>query len=224
MARYSKVALATGNKGKLAEFNKLLDLLAIQLAVGPKFVSPPEDGVTYFQNAAIKAKAGAAQWGVPCVGEDSGIEVVGLGDLPGPFSARFCTFSRNDIISGIKARSLVGFASNDVPAGSADQLNNDIILEMLKGKSGEERICRYVACIVLADPNGNIQYVNESSVWGRVLEAPKGQKGFGFDPIVEFFDFPGRSVAELSMEEKGLVSHRGKATHSLVTWLAATYA
>ncbi len=223
-ARFAEVALATGNKGKLAEFNAKLAILGIKMYVGPKLASPPEDGKSYFENAAIKARHGAKHWNVPCVGEDSGIEVVGLGDLPGIYSSRFATFNALDIEKGIKRRSLEGFASTEVEAQMLDQKNNELILGLMRGKRGDERICRYVACVVVANPLGEILYVNETSVWGRILESPKGTKGFGFDPIVEFFEFPGRSVAELSMEEKGLISHRGQAIQNLVLWLGGEYA
>lgn len=223
-ARFAEVALATGNKGKLAEFNAKLSILGIKMYIGPKLSSPPEDGTTYFANAAIKARHGAKNWGVACVGEDSGIEIVGLGGLPGIYSSRFSTFSTEDIQKGIRLRSLEGFASTEVAAQALDQKNNELILKLMRGKMGDERICRYVANVVLASPSGEILYANEASVWGRILESPKGAKGFGFDPIVEFFDFPGRSVAELSMEEKGLISHRGQAVQNLVMWLGAQYA
>jgi hypothetical protein len=65
---------------------------------------------------------------------------------------------------------------------------------------------------------------DKESVWGRILESPKGTKGFGFDPIVEFFDFPGRSVAELTMEEKGLISHRGQAIQNLAIGFVTKHA
>lgn len=223
-ARFAEVALASGNKGKLLEFNAKLSIFGIKMYVGKKLTSPSEDGTSYFANAAIKARHGVKHWGVPCVGEDSGIEIVGLGGLPGIYSSRFSTFSPADIEKAIKLRSLEGFASTEVEAQALDQKNNELIMKLMRGKQGDERICRYVASVVLVNPAGEILYVNEASVWGRILECPRGTKGFGFDPIVEFFDFPGRSVAELSMEEKGLISHRGQAIQNLVMWLGGQYA
>ncbi len=104
-----------------------------------------------------------------------------------------------------------------------DRLNNELILNLLKGKSGDDRIARYVACVVVASPAGDILYAESAAVTGRVLLDPKGVKGFGFDPIMEFYDYPGRSVAELSMDEKNLVSHRGRVTYNLINWLARNY-
>lgn len=221
--RLAEIALATGNKGKLAEFNALLASLGIKMYTGSKLVSPVEDGKSYFENAAIKARHAAKEWGVACVGEDSGIEISGLGDLPGIYSSRFSTFSASDIEEGIKRRSLEGFASAEAGAQEFDQKNNELVLKLLRGRTGDERICKYVASIVVASPAGEILYLTETSVWGRILESPKGTNGFGFDSIVEFFDFPGRSVAELTAEEKGLVSHRSQAIRNLVRWLGATH-
>ncbi len=106
MATTKTIALATSNKGKLEEVNRYLQGVKIELYRGPKLTSPVEDGTNYLANAAIKARHGAKGWNVPCVGEDSGIEVNGLNDLPGPFSARFCSFLESDIRKAVACGSL----------------------------------------------------------------------------------------------------------------------
>ena len=171
----------------------------------------------------IKARHGAKEWGVPCVGEDSGIEILGLANLPGPWSARFSAFTDSEFEAGIKARTLAGIVGTS--RGNADdKANNDTLLRLLRGKRGDDRLCRYVAALALVAPNGDVLYCNHATVDGRVLDAPKGASGFGYDPIVEFFDYPGRSVAELEAHEKNIVSHRGQVTQNLLGWLARRHA
>ena len=218
-----KVALATGTKGKLKEFGELLATLKIEMFQGPKLNFPPETGADYLTNALIKARHGAKEWGVPCVGEDSGIEILGLANLPGPWSARFSAFTDSEFEAGIKARTLAGIVGTS--RGNADdKANNDTLLRLLRGKRGDDRLCRYVAALALVAPNGDVLYCNHATVDGRVLDAPKGASGFGYDPIVEFFDYPGRSVAELEAHEKNIVSHRGQVTQNLLGWLARRHA
>ncbi len=220
-----KIALATGNKGKLAEFQSYLSTLKIEMFQGPKITNyPPEDGRDYRTNAILKARHGAKEWGVPCVGEDSGIEVAGLNNLPGHLSARFSSFQDIDIKNAIARKVSLDDCNPGTAPTNADQANNDLILKLLKGQKGDARICRYVACLALVQPSGEVAYLSEASVFGRVLEAPSGKAGFGFDPIVEFFDYPGKSVAELEMTEKNLVSHRGQVIQNLLGWLARRYA
>ena len=220
-----RIALATGNKGKLAEFGGYLETLKIKMFQGPKLDFPPEDGHDYSANALIKARFGAKEWNVPCVGEDSGIEVAGLNNLPGPWSARFAHFDDNVIAEGIKRRTLAGAQPRAGTNGNAkDAENNNLILRLIQDKKGDARFCRYVACVALAHPNGKVLYLTQASVEGILLETPRGTTGFGFDPIVEFFDYPGRAVAELDMTEKNLVSHRGQAIQNLLRWLANHFA
>jgi len=224
MANVMKVALATGNNGKLAEFDGYLRTLRMEMFQGPKLKFPPEVGDDYLRNAIGKAQHGAKEWGVVCVGEDSGIEVAGLNNLPGPFSARFAHFDWRVIEEGIRRRTLAGSAFSGPDGNADDKANNQLILDLLRGKTGVDRYARYVACIAVADPSGKVLYVTHASVDGFILDAPRGDKGFGFDPIMEFFNFPGRSVAELTMDEKNLVSHRGRAIQNLMAWLARAYA
>lgn len=218
-----KVALATGNKGKLKEFGELLATLKITMFQGPKLNFPPETGADYLTNALIKARHGAKEWGVPCVGEDSGIEILGLSNLPGPWSARMASFTDAEFEAGIKARTLAGIVGTS-KGNADDKVNNETLLRYLRGKRGDDRLCRYVAALALVAPNGDILYTNTATVEGRVLDAPKGAAGFGYDPIVEFFDYPGRSVAELEAHEKNIVSHRGQVTQNLLGWLARKHA
>ncbi len=219
-----RIAIATGNKGKLAEFNALLKTLRIEMFQGEKITDwPPEDGIDYDSNAIIKARHGAKKWGVWCIGEDSGIEVAGLNNLPGPFSARFGQFSDAQILQGAQKLTLYGVEpANAKDGNSSDADNNARLLRLLNGKTGDARRARYVASIAVANPQGEILFsTGPMSVSGRILEAPRGKTGFGYDPIMEFYDHPGRSVAELSTEEKNAVSHRGKALISLMTWLGS---
>ncbi len=220
----ARIAIATGNKNKIAEFDKLLKGLKIEMYQGAKLTFPPEDGIDYHANAAIKARHGAKNWGVLCVGEDSGIEVVGLNNLPGPFSARFGQFSDAQIEEGRRRLTLYGInPANAQQGNSNDTENNERLLRLLKGKTGDARHARYVASVVVADPSGEILFSNTATVGGRLLEAPRGTGGFGYDPIMEFYQYPGQSVSEIDVDAKNRISHRGKAMMALLDWLAHTY-
>lgn len=211
------IALATGNQGKLDEFQAMLEPFKIALFRGRKIKSPVEDGDDYFANAAIKARNGAAKWGVNCVGEDSGIEVIGLNHLPGHLTSRFSEFKTVDV----ETRTCAGHKK--IKKSARDRLNNKLILDLLDGKTGDDRVAVFKACVVVASPDGEILFANEPSMYGRILDAPEGDGGFGFDPIMESFNYPGRSLAELTMDEKNLISPRGQALHQLLLWISNAY-
>lgn len=152
---------------------------------------PPEEGWTYLENARIKAHAAAAQLDAPVIADDSGIEVWALGWAPGPRSARF--------------------AGDDAD----DAANNRLLLERLEGAT--DRRARFRAVLVLAD--GGREIVTQATVSGEILHAPRGENGFGYDPLF-YLPALGRSKAEISREEKSRISHRGQAMRRMIDVLA----
>ena len=183
--------LATRNDDKLREFQWLLPRVAIEPL--PDHVElPPETGDSYVANARIKARAGAEATGRPCFADDSGVEAEALGGAPGIFSARFAGPDATDGENLAKLRA-------EAPSGSG---------------------LRYVCAIVLASPDGE-ELVVEERCEGTLAAAPRGERGFGYDPVFLPADGDGaRTMAELSDEEKDAISHRGNAARALRRWLS----
>lgn len=192
---------ATSNPGKLREFR-----LAAGEDIHIESLPPlpcPEDGATFEQNAVSKAlcysraalanAAPGLERPLYVYGDDSGIEVDALGGDPGVRSARF---------SG---------------ADATDLSNNRLLLERLRGVPAAERTARFVCCIALAR-DGELVKTFHGNVDGRILEAPVGSGGFGYDPLF-FFPPLSRTFGELPDEEKWAHSHRGKAFRQLLKWL-----
>ena len=193
------LVVATGNPGKLAELQRMLDGLGwevvAQSALG---VEPPvEDGLTFVENAIIKARNAAEHTGRPALADDSGLVVDALGGAPGVLSARFAG-----------------------PAGS-DAANNEKLLGALAGVPEEERTARFECAVVwMRDPRDPVPVIARGTWAGQVLEAPRGARGFGYDPL--FLDpATGRTAAELEPERKDALSHRGQALRELRAKLAA---
>lgn len=185
-----RVLIATENRGKLLEFEEGLAPLSWNLASldGLGVRLPPETGISYEENAFIKAAFTAAVTGEPSVADDSGLEVEALGGQPGVFSARF------------------GNLSNDHD-------RNLYLLERLKHVPAPRR-AKFVSVIVIAFPTGWTQ-TYRGEVEGEVLEGPRGAGGFGYDPLFFVPDL-GRTFAEVSLEEKRAFSHRGRALKKMI--------
>ena len=199
MAFPARIAIASRNEHKLREIGRIcadwpVEWLTVENHEGP-WPDVEETGTTYLDNARLKARAGAAALGEPALADDSGIEVDALGGRPGPRSARF---------AGEHA---------------TDQQNLDELIRALKGVPGSGRTAGYRCVAVLAFPDGPELHA-EGSCEGILLGKPRGSRGFGYDPIFvpEGWD---RTMAELTDEEKDLISHRGRAFRSLGEALAA---
>jgi XTP/dITP diphosphohydrolase len=195
----ARIAIASRNAHKLREIGRIcadwpVEWLTVENHEGP-WPDVEETGTTYLDNARLKARAGAAALGEPALADDSGIEVDALGGGPGPRSARF---------AGEHA---------------TDQQNLDELIRALKGVPGSGRTARYRCVAILAFPDGPELHA-EASCEGILLGKPRGSRGFGYDPIFvpEGWD---RTMAELTDEEKDLISHRGRAFRSLGEALAA---
>jgi XTP/dITP diphosphohydrolase len=193
----TRLLVATNNDHKIREFTRLFGGTPIELitprALGLE-LDVVEDGATFAENAAIKARAFAAASGMPALADDSGIEVDALGGRPGVQSARY---------GG---------------AGLTDEDRVALLLRELAGVPDRQRACRYRVVLVLAEPDGGPERVAEGATEGRVAHAAAGQNGFGYDPVF-FVPDHGRTMAELSPAEKDAISHRGRAARALVDLL-----
>lgn len=193
----SKVLLiATKNWGKVKEIAQMLQDLGLDLEIKtlkdfPEIESPPETGKTFFENALIKAKYYAEKTGFLVLADDSGLEVDALNGAPGVYSSRF--------------------AGPD----ATDEKNNQKLLELLKDVPLEKRTARFVCVMVCYHPSG--KYLKTEGTWeGRIAFSPRGNYGFGYDPIflVKELNYE-KTAAELPIEVKNQLSHRGKALKAL---------
>ena len=196
----NKVVLATGNPGKIKELARLLDGLGVEVVAQSEFgVSDAvESGVTFAENSLIKARHAAMATGLPAIADDSGLSVDALDGAPGVYSARY--------------------AGPDAD----DERNNDKLLAALESVDDDKRGAAFhcVATYVSADDERVIQ---TEGVWrGSILRQRQGSGGFGYDPI--FLDpQSGKSSAELTPEQKGARSHRGRALRALIERLKQQY-
>jgi XTP/dITP diphosphohydrolase len=152
-----------------------------------------ETGTTFEENARIKAEAALAHTGLPGLGDDSGLEVFALDGRPGVYSARY---------AGEKANDLDNIA---------------LLLSELRGVPERRRGARFRCVLALAWPGEPVRTF-EGVCRGRILEAMRGERGFGYDPVF-FVPSLGRSMAELPLDEKNRLSHRGRAVALLRAWL-----
>jgi len=186
------IVLATGNEGKARELNVLLHGVARRvesLRAYPGITLPPETGSSYRENALAKARAVYHALGIPSLGDDSGLEVDALGGAPGLHSARY---------AGVDA---------------SDRANIERLLGELAGVPPERRTARFRCVLALVRGRGD-EIVTEGVCEGRILDAPRGIGGFGYDPV---FVPEGHlmTFAELPATEKNALSHRARAAASL---------
>jgi XTP/dITP diphosphohydrolase len=197
-----KLLFATSNPNKVRELSEVLGPLGFEvtdLSAFSELVEPAEDAPTFAGNARLKALSYAAQTNVTCLAEDSGLEVLALDGAPGVHSARY---------SG-----LVG--SRDV----VDPANNAKLLAALTDVPWEQRDAQFVCAMCMATPTGEILAESHGAFQGRIGFGPKGNGGFGYDPLF-FVESMGCTGAELSKADKGRLSHRGQAARSLVELLS----
>jgi len=190
------IVLATANKGKIAELRALLAATGITvkgLADFSGLGDIPETGVTFAENARLKAAAVAAATGLPAVADDSGLCVDALDGAPGVYSARY---------GGENA---------------TDAVNNAKLLDALRHVPPEKRTARFLCAMAATTPDG--RWAETQAAWeGLIAPAPQGEGGFGYDPL--FLDpCLGRTAAQLTPQEKNARSHRGQALARLIPLL-----
>lgn len=187
-----KIVFATGNPGKMREIKEILsdtDWEAVSMKEIGADIEIEENGATFEENAAIKARAVAAVCGEIVLADDSGLEVDALNKEPGIYSARYM--------------------GEDTPYA----VKNANIISRLDGIPEENRTARFVCAIAAVFPDGE-EIVTHGEIEGRIGYEEKGENGFGYDPIFYVPEF-GRTTAELSDLEKNSISHRGKALRKM---------
>jgi XTP/dITP diphosphohydrolase len=192
-----RILIGSANPGKLREYREILQGLDLELIaptnLDPVPPEPEEDAATFAENASSKARAYATASGLTTVADDSGLEVYALRGAPGVRSRRFF--------------------GEDASASE----RNAKLLALLDGVP--DRAARFVCVTALASPDGHVELF-EGTVRGEIAESPRGEAGFGYDPVFVIVG-DGRTMAELPSEEKHRVSHRGIAGAKLRARLAA---
>lgn len=189
-----KIVIASGNTGKLREFQQLLASCGFEVLPQSDFnvSNADETGTTFVENAIIKARHACQQTGLPAIADDSGIEVDALHGRPGVYSARYSGDNAND------------------------QSNNQKLLAELNGVPTEKRTARYHAVLAFMRHAEDPTPILCHGTWeGIILTEPRGENGFGYDPLF-FVPTHNCASAELDKAEKNRISHRGKAMAELL--------
>lgn len=192
--------LASGNSGKLREFRQLLEPLAIDIQPQAELgvTDADETGLSFIENAILKARHASMLTGRPALADDSGLEVDALNGEPGIYSARYA------VRDGGK---------------KSDAANIERLLRKLEGVASEKRTARFQCVLaVMRHASDPTPLIVQRSWEGRILETPVGQDGFGYDPVF-FIPSLGKSAAELDNNTKNSVSHRGQALAALLPLL-----
>ena len=193
-----RIIFATGNEGKMREVRAILADLGLPVLSMKEAGADPvivEDGKTFGENAQIKAQAVWNCTGDIVLADDSGLVVDYIGGEPGIYSARYMGEDTSYVIK------------------------NQNIIDRLKDAKGKERSARFVCNIAAVLPDGRVLHAEET-MEGLIAEKPAGTGGFGYDPILYLPEF-GMTSAEITMEEKNKISHRGKALEAIKRALAA---
>ncbi|MFY0678159.1 MAG: XTP/dITP diphosphatase [Neptuniibacter sp.] len=189
----NKIVLASGNKGKLKEFSQVLGDLKVEVLPQSEFQvsDADETGLSFVENAILKARHAAKATGLPALADDSGLEVDALNGAPGIYSARFSA------------------------PEATDEKNNQLLLDKLQGVPVEQRTARF-RCVLafLRHADDPTPLICQGSWEGHILEQLSGNNGFGYDPLFLIPELE-KTSAELVPEEKNKISHRGQAVSLL---------
>lgn len=221
-----KLLFGTTNPGKLRELRRLVAGLDVEVLspddLGRAAPEVEEDGATFEANAEKKAVEWARWSGLHALADDSGLCVDALGGAPGVHSARWSELGVAGPSSPVCELAGAARAELGPVAGRAarDERNNDRLLRELGGRPDGERGAEYVAVLSVAAPDGTVVGSVAGRCRGRIGHARKGAGGFGYDPLFVPEAGGGRSMAELSAEEKDALSHRGEAFRRILPVLA----
>jgi len=186
-----KIVLATSNPHKVEEINAITQGLGVEFVMPPEGFDPVEDADTFEENALIKAQDAHKLTNMPTLADDSGLCVDFLNGGPGIYSARYANTAK----------------------GRIEKLLNE-----LKDVPEENRGAKFVCAMALLDENGEVLFSDRGECFGKIGYEPKGQNGFGYDPVFIVKD-TGLAMAELPEEEKNSISHRGLALQKLIKYL-----
>ena len=187
-----RIVFATGNEGKMREVRLILADLGMEILSMKEAGADPdivEDGKTFGENAEIKARAVWEQTGGIVLADDSGLVIDWLNGEPGVYSARY------------------------MGEDTSYEIKNQALIDRLAGVEGADRSARFVCNIAAGLPDGQVVHTEET-MEGRIAEKPAGHEGFGYDPILYLPEF-GKTSAEITIEEKNRISHRGKALEAM---------
>ncbi|HBW35308.1 XTP/dITP diphosphatase [Desulfosporosinus sp. BICA1-9] len=188
-----KIILATQNQGKIRELQELLvdeTIEVLSLRDLADWEDVEENGVTFADNAALKARVAAQKTGLIALADDSGLEVDALNGAPGVYSARYAGEPKDD------------------------ERNNDKLLQQLESTSDDKRTARFRCALVVVTPEGE-EFLTEGSVEGQILRQRRGTDGFGYDPLFYVPEYA-RTMAELTLTEKNKLSHRAQAFRKVI--------
>ncbi len=197
-----QIVTATKNAGKAKEFEKLLANLPFNLRSlkdFPDSVEPAETGMTFIENAVLKARYYAMHTGIWALADDSGLEVEALDGAPGVLSARYAGENASD----------------------AEKINKLLMEITESGK--ESRRARFVCAIAIVDAQGKTIYMAEGVCTGEITDAPRGARGFGYDPVFVPDGFS-QTFGELPDDIKQQISHRAHASEKIIQYLRGFYA
>jgi XTP/dITP diphosphohydrolase len=180
-----RLIVATKNPGKVRELRALLVSLPLELLPADEMPEVEETGKTFAENAELKARAAAAWSGQWALADDSGLEVDALDGAPGVHSNRFAG------------------------ENTTEEQRNGRLLELLQGVPPDRRTARYRAAVAIAAPDGRV-WLTEGECEGVILDAPRGEHGFGYDPLFYLPEY-GRTMAEIDPQTKNRISHRARA-------------
>jgi XTP/dITP diphosphohydrolase len=195
-----KLLLATQNLGKYKEIKRMLEPLGVEVILPEEKLNVEEKGNSFMENAYIKAMAYFEKYRIPTLADDSGLVVPSLGGYPGVFSSRFYS---------------IDWGGREEVQTSEDEANIRKLLRLMKDVSDRRAYFKAVLCFVLEE---GLNIFSEGICEGEIAQSPKGSEGFGYDPIFKpkFYE---KTMAELSPQEKDLISHRGKALRKLKEFL-----
>ena len=187
-----RIVFATGNEGKMREVRLIMADLGMEILSMKEAGADPdivEDGKTFGENAEIKARAVWEQTGGIVMADDSGLVIDYLGGEPGVYSARY------------------------MGEDTSYEIKNRALIDRLAGVEGQDRSARFVCNIAAVLPDGQVVHTEETMEWLIAME-PAGDGGFGYDPILYLPEY-GKTSAEITIEEKNKISHRGKALEAM---------
>ena len=193
-----KIVIASGNPGKLREIRRILEPLGLNIVPQSDFGVPecPEPHVTFIENCLAKARHASLHTGLPALADDSGICVDALNGAPGVYSARYAGEPKSD------------------------QRNNEKLIAALANEPNR-RAHYYCIIVLVRHPDDPQPLIAEGSWHGEIIDTPRGENGFGYDPYFYLPEF-GKTGAELDPDQKNAISHRGQALDLLVRKLRAS--